>query len=131
MVKRCTVYGTRHSPCSEYFCRTPYIVAVGTIFNILMQCFDTITYPTTSDVLRVEPYIRCIPCSCIFLCGQKSSQAITSTLFLQVGIKFTYQNMDYWTGREGTMGCLLQKSPKFYNNVFLFVFLLGTFMNFD
>ena len=36
-------------------------------------------------------------------------------------------------GREGTLGCLLDKSPKFYNNVSLFVALttLGTLMNFD
>ena len=34
------------------------------------------------------------------------------------------------TGREGTLGCLLYQSLKFYNNVFLFVGLttLGTFI---
>ena len=35
-------------------------------------------------------------------------------------------------GREGTLGCLFQKFPKFYHNVFLFVCLttLGTFIEF-
>ena len=35
--------------------------------------------------------------------------------------------------REGTLGCLLHQSPKFYINIFLFVGLttLGTIMNFD
>ena len=35
--------------------------------------------------------------------------------------------------KDGTMGCLLHWSPKFYNNVFLFVGLttLGTLVNFD
>ena len=35
--------------------------------------------------------------------------------------------------REGTMGCLLHQSPKFYNNVFLFISFttLGTLVNFD
>ena len=35
--------------------------------------------------------------------------------------------------REGTMGCLLHKYPKFYNNVFIFVGLttLGTLVNFN
>ena len=34
--------------------------------------------------------------------------------------------------REGTLGCLLHFSPKFYNNVFLFVSLttLGAFIEF-
>ena len=35
--------------------------------------------------------------------------------------------------RGGTMGCLLHKSSKFYNNIFLFVGLttLGNLVNFD
>ena len=35
-------------------------------------------------------------------------------------------------GREGTLGCLLNWSPKFYNNIFLFVglTLFGTFIKF-
>ena len=31
----------------------------------------------------------------------------------------------FWWEREGTMGCLLHWSPKFYNNVFFFVGLWG------
>ena len=43
-----------------------------------------------------------------------------------------YRNKVLKTGREGTLGCLLQKSPKSYNIVFLFVGLttLGAFIEF-
>ena len=43
-----------------------------------------------------------------------------------------YLCQDYKSGRKGTMVCLLHSSPKFYNNVFLFVGLstFGTFIEF-
>ena len=49
---------------------------------------------------------------------------------------FTFKNGEeegVLSEREGTMGCLSLKSPKFYKTVFLFVGLstLGTLMNFD
>ena len=46
---------------------------------------------------------------------------------------YSSDNFSIKDQREGTMGCLLHWSPRFYSNVFLLVGLttLGTSVNFD
>ena len=69
--------------------------------------------------------------------SKKSSPLFTrinkkETILLFLRFRFHLCIWDSNPGRQGTLGCLLHQSPKFFNNVFLFIgwTTLGTFIKF-